>query len=742
MNQSINQWMSSRCHSRWPVVVPLQVLFFLATSNIQHTCRAMSMATTAREACHRPTRLVWHRRDLRLHDNELYHANDHAESLSIASVYVVNPDDFVPRKKKRRNIDSDTSSSSDWYHCPLVGPHAARVLVESLQDLQRRLDGSLIIARGDPVDIIPRLADELGVRQVWWSEEPGHYEGLLSTRMRDAFLFGSDSVSRIGIRTVSGYTLYHPNDLPYGDATWSALARPKETKSKKKPKRQQQQQQSGSSLPGQHNRQRDDNLDQPLRDLVDVSMERWAGMPRIMGDFRRAARTYTQPRPCLGTPAQSVLWNAKDSPLVTVGHLPTLQELTDPSRNKSLMGLPTHVINTVIDHAISNSATPSSTHSDNNHSPLVGGETEGLARLQSFVEDGHAAVAVRNLADVSDNNSARISAYLALGALSPRQVVQTAKQHNVDWLISHMTMRDFFLYSCHQQGPTMFALHNPNGAVHKSNQRRKQKKKKQRQRQKESAQKGSNSGGKGVNGNTCDPTKATNESSDREPDNETIVWKSIDDNMEVFERWVSGTTGLPLVDAGMRELQQTGYTSNRVRQNVASLLTKDLKLDWRAGAEWMQFCLEDHCVGANWGNWRYFGGVGADPKNRHFRTVSQAIKYDVEGRFVQKWLPKELGVSVGATTATRALFDDDDADTDTDTASDKETTALEALWRPWDFRTDWPIPIVDPSSQYVWEDKQRLEETGSLVSIVVSPERQDKSENKKEKDEEKAEEER
>jgi len=71
-----------------------------------------------------------------------------------------------------------------------------------------------------------------------------------------------------------------------------------------------------------------------------------------------------------------------------------------------------------------------------------------------------------------------------------------------------------------------------------------------------------------------------------------------------------------LVDAGAREMMATGYCSNRVRQNMASVLAKDLKLDWRIGAEWFQFCLQDHCVGANWGNWMYFGGVGSDPKVR------------------------------------------------------------------------------------------------------------------------------
>lgn len=63
------------------------------------------------------------------------------------------------------------------------------------------------------------------------------------------------------------------------------------------------------------------------------------------------------------------------------------------------------------------------------------------------------------------------------------------------------------------------------------------------------------------------------------------------EDLEKFKRWSNGTTGIPFVDANMRELRQTGWMSNRGRQNVASFLTKDLKLDWRLGAEWFEYLL-------------------------------------------------------------------------------------------------------------------------------------------------------
>ena len=110
-------------------------------------------------------------------------------------------------------------------------------------------------------------------------------------------------------------------------------------------------------------------------------------------------------------------------------------------------------------------------------------------------------------------------------------------------------------------------------------------------------------------------------------------------------------------------------------------------MDWRAGADWFQFLLEDLYVGANFGNWLYFSGVGPDPKNRHFRTSSQSLRYDVEGTYVKKWLP------------VLAKIDD-----------------LEAVFRPWNFDVPgFQNPIVDPSSQLTWLDLKRLEETSKLI---------------------------
>ncbi|KAI4287211.1 MAG: hypothetical protein L6R35_003531 [Caloplaca aegaea] len=94
-------------------------------------------------------------------------------------------------------------------------------------------------------------------------------------------------------------------------------------------------------------------------------------------------------------------------------------------------------------------------------------------------------------------------------------------------------------------------------------------------------------------------------------------------------RFLEGKTGNGFIDASMRELFLTGYTSNRLRQNVASFLAKHLGIDWRIGAEWYESLLCDYDLSSNWGNWQYNAGVGNDPREaRVFNPVKQAFDYD------------------------------------------------------------------------------------------------------------------
>ncbi|KAK4694445.1 cryptochrome, partial [Lecanoromycetidae sp. Uapishka_2] len=104
-------------------------------------------------------------------------------------------------------------------------------------------------------------------------------------------------------------------------------------------------------------------------------------------------------------------------------------------------------------------------------------------------------------------------------------------------------------------------------------------------------------------------------------------------------RFLEGTTGTGFIDASMRELFLTGYTSNRLRQNVASYLAKHLGIDWRVGAEWYESLLVDYDLSSNWGNWQYTAGVGNDPREaRVFNPVKQAHDYDPHGEYVKNWV--------------------------------------------------------------------------------------------------------
>jgi deoxyribodipyrimidine photo-lyase len=106
-----------------------------------------------------------------------------------------------------------------------------------------------------------------------------------------------------------------------------------------------------------------------------------------------------------------------------------------------------------------------------------------------------------------------------------------------------------------------------------------------------------------------------------------------------FARWCRGDTGDAFIDAGMRELAQSGELSNRMRQNVASFLLNDLGCDWRAGAAWFEAQLIDYDVYSNTGNWLYLAGKGTDPRGgRRFEPRKQAATYDPDGRYRARWL--------------------------------------------------------------------------------------------------------
>jgi deoxyribodipyrimidine photo-lyase len=116
---------------------------------------------------------------------------------------------------------------------------------------------------------------------------------------------------------------------------------------------------------------------------------------------------------------------------------------------------------------------------------------------------------------------------------------------------------------------------------------------------------------------------------------------------EAFRAWCEGRTGVPFIDAAMRELASTGWLSNRARQNVASFLIHELHGDWRLGAAWFEHSLIDYDAASNWGNWRYLAGVGRDTRERWFHVLSQADHYDPEGNYVAHWDPELAALPPG-----------------------------------------------------------------------------------------------
>jgi deoxyribodipyrimidine photo-lyase len=127
------------------------------------------------------------------------------------------------------------------------------------------------------------------------------------------------------------------------------------------------------------------------------------------------------------------------------------------------------------------------------------------------------------------------------------------------------------------------------------------------------------------------------------PQYDRIPWRT---NEEDFQAWCEGRTGYPIVDAGMRELNATGFMHNRVRMIVASFLTKHLLIDWRWGEAYFAKKLLDFELSSNNGGWQWAAGTGTDaqPYFRVFNPESQTEKFDKDLRYIKKWVP-ELGTS-------------------------------------------------------------------------------------------------
>ncbi|NNC80742.1 MAG: deoxyribodipyrimidine photo-lyase [Acidimicrobiales bacterium] len=134
------------------------------------------------------------------------------------------------------------------------------------------------------------------------------------------------------------------------------------------------------------------------------------------------------------------------------------------------------------------------------------------------------------------------------------------------------------------------------------------------------------------------------------PEYDAIRWE---DDPDGLQRWKAGQTGYPIVDAGMRQLAQTGWMHNRVRMIAASFLVKDLLIDWRHGEEWFRHLLVDADPAQNAGNWQWVAGTGTDaaPYFRIFNPITQSRRFDPAGVYISRWVPELAGLDASAVHA-------------------------------------------------------------------------------------------
>ena len=130
------------------------------------------------------------------------------------------------------------------------------------------------------------------------------------------------------------------------------------------------------------------------------------------------------------------------------------------------------------------------------------------------------------------------------------------------------------------------------------------------------------------------------------PEYDTIVWEQGPAAEQSFAAWCAGRTGYPLVDAAMRQINQSGYMHNRLRMLVASFLTKDLGMDWRWGEAYFARQLNDFDLAANNGGWQWAASSGCDaqPYFRIFNPLTQSERFDPAGKFIRRYLPELAGV--------------------------------------------------------------------------------------------------
>ena len=229
-----------------------------------------------------------------------------------------------------------------------------------------------------------------------------------------------------------------------------------------------------------------------------------------------------------------------------------------------------------------------------NHSafPFKGGEKQALKRLEDYFFETKLLGTYKQTRNgmLGANYSSKLSAWLANGCLSPRTVYwnivefenELYSNESTYWLKFELIWRDYFKYISMKHGNAIFQR---KGIIEKE-----------------------------------------------------YEWRN---DYSLVRDWINGQTSSDFVNANMQEIKQTGWMSNRGRQNVASYFSKHLELDWRIGAAYFESMLIDYDVHSNYGNWMYVSGVGNDPRDRVFDIEKQAERYDSDKAFRKTWLAQK-----------------------------------------------------------------------------------------------------
>ena len=221
--------------------------------------------------------------------------------------------------------------------------------------------------------------------------------------------------------------------------------------------------------------------------------------------------------------------------------------------------------------------------------PFKGGSKSGIERINNYLWETKKLSFYKHTRNglIGIDYSSKFSSWLANGCVSPKMIYweikkyenQIIKNQSTYWLVFELIWRDYFKYISMKYRDKIFSIE---GIL-----------------------------------------------------NRKYNWDK--SKTKVYE-WINGKTKEAFVNSNMLEIKNTGWMSNRGRQNVASYFAKELKLDWRIGASYFESMLIDYDVHSNYGNWMYVSGVGNDPRDRKFNIKWQSEKYDPNMKFQNLWL--------------------------------------------------------------------------------------------------------